>query len=211
MAERKVTSLLSAGALVTVLSPTLTELLEKLSKKRGKGKVTHIKSRYKEGALEGFFICVSATSSKAITERIRKEATEKKVLLNAVDMPEYCDFIVPSVLKRGALSVAVSTGGKSPALAKKIREELEEMLPEELTVFTELCGAIRNKLLKNVEKSVKNKRLYQEAITCGTLFTLVIENDSAGVDRYLKEVFGGSYSLKRLGVDLKAGRKKQNL
>ena len=118
VAERKVLSLLNAGAKVCVVSPRLTDGIKKLVRER---RVKVIKRAYKQGDIDSAFLAYSATDKREINREIFKEAKGKGILLNVVDVPDMCNFIVPSVVERGDLLIAISTSGKSPALAKRIR------------------------------------------------------------------------------------------
>ncbi len=142
VAERKIRSLLKAGASVTVISPQITENIKRLVKKN---KIKLLKRQYRKGDLKKAFLVVAATSSRELHEKI---AGEFKGLLNVVDEPELCNFIVPSVVKRGPLTIAVSTSGASPAMAKTIRKELEDLYPEELGLYLNELKRLRKKIIK---------------------------------------------------------------
>src|SRR5919206_770078 len=121
VAEERARSLLGAGARVTGVAERPTEGLEE----RGRlGSVTLIRRAYRRGDLRGAFLAVAATGDASVNARIFAEAEKRRVLLNAVDDISHCHFAVPSILRRGDLVVAVSTGGKSPALARRLREAL---------------------------------------------------------------------------------------
>jgi precorrin-2 dehydrogenase/sirohydrochlorin ferrochelatase len=121
VAERKVLSLLDADADVTVVSPALTPRL--LKEKTG-GRIAHIARSYRTGDARGAFLVVAATESADVNTKVAGDATS---LVNVVDVPSLCSFIAPSIVKRGPLQLAISTGGVSPALAKSIRRELEKI------------------------------------------------------------------------------------
>ncbi len=141
VAERKVLSLLEAGASVTVISPELTEVLQDLS---SRGVIEHLPRGYREGDLKGACIAIAATPDAGLNRRVSEE--NPGVPLNVVDSPELCSFIVPSVVRRGLLSIAVSTSGASPALSRSIREELEELYPEDLGGFLDELARTRRAL-----------------------------------------------------------------
>lgn len=157
VAERKALSLASAGAKVTVISPAFTEELKKIARKEG---IRLIRRNYKTGDLKGAYLAIAASASKAVNKRVHNEAAERNVLINVVDSPEDCSFIVPSVVERGALVIAISTSGKAPALAKAIRQELEKMIGPEHEAFLEIISKVRTKLKTGgkkaeIEKTVK--------------------------------------------------------
>ena len=122
VAERKTNSLLEAGACVTIFSPELTKRLISLCESK---KIVHVPRPYQSGDIENFFVVICATDNKVVNEAVAREAREKGSLVNVADAPELCDFTVPSTIVRGDLIITISTGGQSPALAKKLRLELE--------------------------------------------------------------------------------------
>lgn len=121
VAERKVRALIRAGARVKVISPRITDGLARLEKK---GLLTHRGRNYRRGDLAGAFLVIAATSSTHANNRVAGDARN---LVNVIDAPSRGNFIVPSVVDRGRLTIAVSTGGASPAVSKAIRKEMEEL------------------------------------------------------------------------------------
>lgn len=119
VAERKAAQLLASGADVTLVSPDATPELERLA---GEGRVRLIRRAYAPGDLAGAWIAVAATDDPETQRAIRAESLREKTLLNVADEPELCGFIAPSVVERGPVAVAISTGGESPALARRLRE-----------------------------------------------------------------------------------------
>jgi precorrin-2 dehydrogenase / sirohydrochlorin ferrochelatase len=143
IAEGKVRGLLAAGARVTVVSPTLTPALAALA---AAGRITHRARDYAEGDLEGAALALAATGDHAVSAAVLAEGRVRGVWVNAADDPERCDFFLPAVLRRGALAVAVSTGGASPALTRAVRDELERRLPAELGDLVEVVAEVRREL-----------------------------------------------------------------
>ena len=137
MATRKARKLLQAGAEVVVVSPAVLSELESIG--------AEIRYRpYEAGDLEGADLAFTATDSREVNAAVAREARERGVLVNAADKPSEGDFAVPSTLRRGGLQVAVSTGGASPTLARRIRKELEASFgPEWAGVVEELEAARR--------------------------------------------------------------------
>ena len=154
MALREAEGLISAGASVTVISPKLTAGLNKLVRAK---KVLHIKRGYMRGDLAGAFLAISASDSRGVNKAVYAEASSLDILVNAADDPHRCNFIMPSVLRRGSLTIAVSTSGKSPLFARTLREELEKVIGKEYEAFIEILGAARKKLLKNGVKNDKKE------------------------------------------------------
>ena len=122
VAERKVQALLEAGAVVTLIAPECTDGLVAMT---SDSSVTWHQRTYETGDLEGAFIAIAATDDRAVNETVTKEATERNTPLNVVDVTDLCTFIAPSVIHRGPVTLAISTGGMGPALARKLRQELE--------------------------------------------------------------------------------------
>jgi siroheme synthase-like protein len=143
IALRKVKDLLKHGADITVISPNICTGIVNLQEQ---GKIQVLKRKYKSGDIDGLYLAVVAAGSKGVNNKVTKEAEEKKVLLNIVDDPETSDFIVPSVIHRGDISIAVSTSGKSPALARKIRTDLESYFAKEYAALALLVNEVRIEL-----------------------------------------------------------------
>ncbi len=139
-AQRKVNGLLAAKAKVTVISPTLTRELQRFL---AEGEIDCIQREYAEGDLEGYEICMVATDDGAVNAQVAAEGKRTGVWVNAADDPANCDFILPAVIRRGSITVAASTGGTSPALARRLREELEAYLTEEMPALADLLGEVR--------------------------------------------------------------------
>ncbi len=199
VAERKVLSLVDAGASVTVISPKLAKGLLRLSEA---GKLVHVKRRFKPGMLEGFFLVISASSSKAVNTLVSSEARRVGAIVNVADDPALCDFIVPSLVQRGELKIAVSTSAKCPALARELRIELEKNYGPEYAEYVEILGAIRNKLLKDKRKYDKKKRLLTELFVSG-IPELLRSGSISELDKLLISILGRGYSLASLGAGIK--------
>jgi len=140
VAERKVEGLLAAGARVTVLAPELTPLLQAWA---DDDRIRHVGRRYRAGDLAGYRVAFAATDDGAVNADVAREARERSVWLNAADDPDHSDFILPSVLRRGDVVVAVTTGGTSPALARAVREELETHVTEAHALLASVVAEVR--------------------------------------------------------------------
>jgi siroheme synthase-like protein len=145
VAERKVEALLNAGATVTVISPSLTESLHSWE---AAGKVRYIGREYRPGDLTGYEMAFVATNDRKVNPVVAQEARERGIWVNAADDPPHCDFILPSVLRRGDLVVAVATGGSSPALSRAIREDLESYFTNEHAELSQVAAEVRRELRK---------------------------------------------------------------
>jgi siroheme synthase-like protein len=140
VAERKVEALLAAGALVTAVSPVLNEGLTALA---SSGRIAHVRRAYADGDLAGTALGFAATDDGAVNAAVALEGRARGVWVNAADDPAHCDAILPAVVRRGLVTVAVSTGGASPALARAVRERLERALPEAIGPLAEAAAAAR--------------------------------------------------------------------
>jgi siroheme synthase-like protein len=143
VAQSKVQGLLEAGARVTMVSQEITPTLEEWVVA---GRVSWVARPYRGGDLAGFFLAYAATGDQAVSEAVAREGRERGVWVNAADDPERCDFTLPSVLRRGRLVVAVSTGGASPALARAVRERLESQFGEQHAELVERVASLRREL-----------------------------------------------------------------
>jgi len=173
VAERKVASLLDAGGLVILVSPNVTPRLAAMATTE---LIHHLPRRYRRGDLRGAFLCVVATNDRRLQKQIWKEAKEQGVLANIADSAETCDFLVPSYFRRGDLLVSISTAGKSPALAKRIRRDLEGRFGREFEVLLEVLTSLRPRILEEV-KDPKRRRSILERTGDPDLLTLVRETD----------------------------------
>lgn len=143
VAARKVQGLLNVGANVTVVSPNLTE---ELHQKAAIGDIRWQQRVYQAGDLLGAWIAVAATDDSVVNEAVAAEASRGNVPLNVVDQPRLCTFIAPSVIQRGDLTIAISTGGASPSAARYIREDLERNVADQYGVLVEVVSAVRKEL-----------------------------------------------------------------
>ncbi len=162
VALQKVNGLLDAGARVTLVSPALHPDLQALA---AQGRIDHLAREYAPGDLEGYFLAFVGTDDRTVNASVAREGRERGVWVNAVDDTPNCDFIMPAVVRRGDLIVAVSTSGASPAMARKMREEMEAFLTEEYSLMLELAAEVRRELRDRdvmVEPDVWNAALDPE-------------------------------------------------
>jgi siroheme synthase-like protein len=143
VAARKVAGLLDAGARVTVVSPVLAPAVLDIARD---GRLRWWPREYVKGDVTGFALVMVATDDEAVNALVAAEARERSIWVNCADDPARCDFILPSVLRRGPLTVAVSTGGASPTVAHMVREELELVLPSDYGALTEVVADVRRAL-----------------------------------------------------------------
>ncbi len=171
VAARKVQSLLESGADVTVVSPELTSKLSELKKQQ---KITHLEQEYTEDVLEDVFLVICATNIEEVNQQVAQDCFARKILVNVVDDPPKCNFFVPSVVRQGNLSIAISTNGKSPLLARSIREQLEKVFGSEYGEFLEILGQVRLDLLQT-ERDPEKRRIVLEQIVQSDILKLLKE------------------------------------
>jgi siroheme synthase-like protein len=143
IAHQKMENLLAAGAKVTVISP---ELNEEMTLLRDGGKFMHLSRPYEPGDIQGYELAFVATDDHEENRRVWQEGRERHIWVNAVDDIPNCDFIMPGIVKKGDLIVAISTSGTSPAMARKMREDIQAFLSDEDAELLDLAAEIRREL-----------------------------------------------------------------
>jgi siroheme synthase-like protein len=143
VAERRIEGLLAAAARVTVISPAINEGLGRFFAEK---RIRFIERAYETGDLGGYDLVFVATDEPEINARICRDARAQGVWINSADDPAHCNFILPAVIRRGDLTVAVSTGGASPAATRAIREELDQYFTGDYAGFVRIAGEVRNEL-----------------------------------------------------------------
>ncbi|RLB16459.1 MAG: bifunctional precorrin-2 dehydrogenase/sirohydrochlorin ferrochelatase [Deltaproteobacteria bacterium] len=161
VAERKVKGLLECGSEIHIISKKLSDKLKLLIEN---GSIRFAGSHFHEEVLEGITLVIAATDDPEVNRAISIKARQRNILVNAVDQPEDCSFIVPSVVKRGDLVIAISTSGKSPALAKRIRQELEERFDQSYAIFLEIMGKVRKAVLSAGLPQNTNSKIFHALV-----------------------------------------------
>jgi len=169
VAERKALALIKAGAMVDVIGPTITKNLQRY---RDRGLIRHLQRDYKRGDLEGAFIVIAATSSRDVNSAVEREAQGMGCLVNVVDTPSEGNFIAPSLMRRGPLTIAISTEGHSPGLSKGIRKELESLYNREFARYLRFAGRIRREAIRNIRDRKKREKLLKFLSSSKVLRTL---------------------------------------
>jgi precorrin-2 dehydrogenase / sirohydrochlorin ferrochelatase len=144
LAESKIESLRAANGQVTVIAPQASPRIADLA---ASGEITWIQREYTPGDVWNYFLVVTATNVPAVNRAVFHEATANNILCNAVDDPPFCDFYFPSVVRRGDLQIAISTAGASPALAQKLRKEINEQLPLDTGDWLTDLGNLRREVV----------------------------------------------------------------
>lgn len=191
---RKVRTLLECGARVTVISSKCSPPLQDLA---SQGAVILKNRSYRTRDLEGIFLVIGATDDEALNRRVSEDAARRNMLCNIADRPEACNFILPAIVKRGDLVIAISTSGRSPAFAKHLRQRLEAEFGPEYARFLDLMGAVRRKLLAAAHAPEAHKPLFEKLIAAG-LVDLIREGDQKEIDALLREILGADFNLDSL-------------
>jgi precorrin-2 dehydrogenase/sirohydrochlorin ferrochelatase len=161
VAERKVAALLSAGGIVTIVSPHLTSYLTALAKDKT---IIHIDRGYQQGDIKDYFIVICASDNGEVNKLAAEEGISAGALVNVADAPELGNFSVPSQISHGDLLLTISTGGKSPALAKRLREELEERYGPEYGIYLELVAKARTKIKRRFSTAKERESFWRETL-----------------------------------------------
>ncbi len=193
--ERKVQDLLAAGARVTVVSPTLTPELAALA---SRGEIRYLAADFTASQVEGMALVMAATDDPEVNAKVSAAAQARAIWVNVADEPEHCTFIVPAQVRRGDLTLAISTGGASPALARQVREELQQHFGPEYGPYLDLLQRVRTRLLSERRAHPDNGPLFHRLVH-SPLKEAVAQGDRARVLTVLHEVLGSVLSTPVLG------------
>jgi precorrin-2 dehydrogenase/sirohydrochlorin ferrochelatase len=196
VAERKVLGLLSCNAKVSVISPVLTE---ELQLQHASGTIEWIDREYRQGDLAQAFLVIAATDDEETQKQVYVEADTNNLLLNVADVPQRCNFILPASAKQGDLTISVSTAGKSPALARKIRMELEKRYGPEYRVLVDILGAVRPQVLASGMEQLENEDLFKQLLH-DDMEEWIKNKNWDSIEKHLRAVLGD-----RAGDDLLSG------
>lgn len=194
VALRKAEGLLRAGARTTVVSP---EFAEGFSRLAGSANLKMIRRNYKSADLDSKFLVIGATDNSELNRKISRDAESRNMLCNIADLPEACNFILPSMVERGDLIIAISTSGKSPAFARHLRKQLEKQFGEEYTEFLRLMGAARKKLLAQKHAPEEHKPLFRQLIA-EDLPAMIRKGKTEQADKLLQKVLGEGFDYRTL-------------
>ena len=161
VAGRKVDGLLEAGAAVTVVSPEATAQIQTLA---SQGRIAWRQKAFSPDDLYASFLVMAATDDASVNGHVAAACRAQGILINVVDEPQQCDFFVPAVLRRGALSIAIATDGKSPLLARKLRTDLEQIITEPYGEFLELLGRQRELIKNTVPDSGRREAIFRSLV-----------------------------------------------
>lgn len=183
VASRKVSLLLNAGAQVTVHAPELGETIRRWA---NEGKVRHYPQTFQPGALEGCALAIAATDDRAVNRQVSEAARARGIPVNVVDQPDLCTFIMPSIIDRSPVVVAVSTGGASPVLARLIRARLETLIPAGYGRLAQLVSAFRDKVKQRFKYSSRRRQFWEDVLQ-GPVAELVYSGQESAAHKALQE------------------------
>ncbi len=166
VAARKVAALREAGARPIVISPRLVDALRRQAER---GEIDVVEREYQPDDLAGVRLVIAATDDAAINETVWQEARAAGCLVNVVDDPARCNFYVPATVRRGALTLSISTGGHSPLLARRIRESLEGQFDAAYAPFLALLGELRPRVQEEIDDPARRLALWQALLDSDVL------------------------------------------
>lgn len=191
---RKVKTLLDCGAKVTLVSPFATEKLEKMAEDQ---KIIWHKRSYAASDLDGKFLVIGATDDEELNMQISRDAGKLDKLCNIADRPEVCNFILPAIVQKDDLIIAISTSGQSPAFAKKLRKELDKQFGDEYAAFLKIMGAVRKKLLSETHEHEAHKPIFEKLIH-SNLLEYIRSKDLKAINTELYNLLGNGYQFEDL-------------
>lgn len=183
VAERKVLSLLECGARVVVVSLALTATLQELA---DSGKIEYRAGTFDPSCLEGVSLVIAATDDPQVNAAVSEEARKRRLLVNVVDAPELCNFLVPAVVRRGPLVISVSTSGASPLLARRLRQELEERYGPEYARVLDGLQRLRRRLKEEIASPKRRQAVLSRLVSEG-LLDLIREGREDLVEERVRE------------------------
>jgi len=190
--ERKAETMMRYGARVTVVSPNFTPAIESWA---SDGKLRIRRKQYDAGDLGGASIVIASTDDEAVNTQIATDCRKRKIPVNVVDVTHLCEFIVPAIVEQGSIQLAVSTGGKSPALARTLKEDLQKFVGPEYAEINDLLGTLRPSAKRVLPTDTDRKRFFDGIIARGVVDmlrqgrrreayeTIARACDEAGVER----------------------------
>jgi len=163
---RKAETMMNYGARVTVVSPEFTDEIEQWAKE---GCLQLKRKKYDETDLDDANIVIASTDDETVNTQIATDCRKRRIPVNVVDVTPLCEFIVPAIIEKGSIQIAVSTGGKSPALARTLKEDLQRTIGPEYDEVNRLLGSLRDAAKKKLPTDVDRKRFFDGIIAQGIL------------------------------------------
>ena len=163
---RKAETMMNYGARVTVIAPEFTPEIETWA---GQGSLEIRRKTYEENDLDGANIVIASTDDEAVNTKIAEDCRRRRIPVNVVDVTHLCEFIVPAIIEKGSVQIAVSTGGKSPALARTLKEDLQRAIGPEYDEVNQALGSLRDAAKKTLPTDADRKRFFDGIIAEGVL------------------------------------------
>ena len=185
VAERKILSLMEHEAKVKLVSPKITPQITHLVQE---GKINYQEREFQPKDLEGIFLVIAATNNNKVNKIIAQEAQKRGILINVVDKPSDSTFILPAVVKRGDLMISISTGGKSPAFARKMRQDLESQYGPEYRILVDILGNFRENVIQSEPDEKKRKAIFQRLAESIEILKIIRENGRAMAEKRIREL-----------------------
>ena len=164
--ERKAETMLKYGAKVTIVAPEFTGVIHQYAKE---GQVKLKEKRYDESDLDGASIVIASTDDERVNEQIAHDCRRRKIPVNVVDVTPLCEFIVPAIVEAGNIQIAVSTGGKSPAIARTLKEDLQRAIGPEYSEVNDVLGSLRDAAKRTLPTDIDRKKFFDGIIATGVL------------------------------------------
>jgi precorrin-2 dehydrogenase/sirohydrochlorin ferrochelatase len=184
VAERKIESLLGTDAIINVVSPVVTSRILLLASEK---RIQLHRRGYETNDCNGAAFVFSATDDPALSQAVFRDAHTAGALVNTADQPSLCDFIMPAVVRRGDIAIAISTGGTSPGLAARLRQKIAKLIGPEYGQLAQLLARSRPQILKRIPDQADRKAL-QYRILDSDIMTYLKQDDIAGAERRLREI-----------------------
>jgi siroheme synthase-like protein len=163
---RKAETMMRYGAKLTIVSPEFTPEIERWA---GDGHLTIMRKRYETNDIEDAHIVIASTDDTTVNERVAADARALRIPVNVVDVPRLCEFIVPAIVEKDGIQIAVSTGGKSPAIARTLKEDLNRTVGPEYSEINDLLGSLRDSAKATLPTDTDRKRFFDGIIASGVL------------------------------------------
>jgi precorrin-2 dehydrogenase/sirohydrochlorin ferrochelatase len=155
---------------------------------------------YRSSDLEGGFLVIAATDNEQVQQQTYEEAEKRNILINVADVPTLCNFILPATVRQGDVTISVSTGGKSPALAKHLRQQLEKKFGPEYKIVADILGGLRGEILALGRPQEENEILFNKLLH-RDMVLWVKDREWEKVEHHIRTVLGNDISLERLGKE----------
>ncbi|HEX2121854.1 MAG TPA: bifunctional precorrin-2 dehydrogenase/sirohydrochlorin ferrochelatase [Thermoanaerobaculia bacterium] len=175
---RKAETMMKYGARVTVVSPTFTDEIEQWARD---GALAIKRKEYEESDLEGANLVIASTDVQRVNEQVAADCRRRRIPVNVVDVTPLCEFIVPAIIEKGSIQIAVSTGGKSPAVARTLKEDLQRLVGPEYTEMNDVLGTLREGAKAVLPTDVDRKRFFDGILAAGVLQLL---REGRGAEAY---------------------------